>query len=127
MKNKKKILFIIPPITERVWSNHYYEIYLGLAYIAGLIAGKGHTVRVIDCDAEFHPLLSLKNKIKRFNPDIIGLTALYGSLNNAFKIAKTAKNNNALLVMGGLPATFIPEHILKKCPETGVNKRYILY
>ena len=121
---KKRILLIIPPISEKLEAVWYSEIYLGLAYLASLAAKAGHQIKVIDCDSEFHPLLSLENKVKKFKPDIIGLTSLYGSLNNAFKIAKKLKQkSNTKIVMGGLPATFIPEHILKNCKDIDILVR----
>jgi anaerobic magnesium-protoporphyrin IX monomethyl ester cyclase len=121
---KKRILFIIPPITEKIWSNHYHEIYLGLAYIANIASKKNYLLKVIDCDACFIPLNSIKKKILLFKPDIICLTSLYGSLNNAFKIIKIAKQNSlAKIILGGLPATFISNEILNSHKEIDILVR----
>ncbi|MFH1510087.1 MAG: radical SAM protein [Candidatus Woesearchaeota archaeon] len=109
-----RILFIIPPITEKIWSNHYYEIYLGIAYIAARLRLEGHKVSVIDCDATHTTLSALKRHIRKCVPDIVGITALYGSLDNAFKAAEATKQNSkATVVLGGLPATFLAEEVLK--------------
>ena len=124
MKNQKKILFIIPPISERIWSNHNNEIYLGLGYIARQLVEKGHKVKLIDADSGFITLNSVIRKIKRINPDYIAMTSLFGSLKNAFRIARRARNvSNAQIVMGGLPATFIPEFVLVKCKQIDILVR----
>lgn len=109
-----RILFIIPPVTEKIWSNHYHEIYLGLAYLARIAHDKGHHIKVIDCDAKNIAPSELTKEIKEYRPEMVGLTALYGSLENALRISRITKSScDAKVFMGGLPASFIPDVLLK--------------
>lgn len=124
MSIKKRVLFIIPPITEKIWSGYQPVMYMGVAYIARLLSDKGHDVQVLDCDVYNISLSSLKKRVKKINPDFIGLSSPYGALNNALKIASLSKKySKARVVMGGIPATFISDYILTNCKGVDICVR----
>lgn len=60
------------------------------------------------------------NKIKKENPDHVGISAMYCSQNNALKIAKEVNNLGSIVTYGGHNATGIPERIL-------LNRNFIDY
>ncbi len=111
----KKILFIIPPITEKIWSNYIPHFYLGLGYLARIAKNKGYFIKVIDCDTTFNPPFILRKKIRKEEFDFICVTAIFGSLTNALKISKICReSSNAKIIFGGIPASFLTEEIFKK-------------
>ncbi|KAA0016746.1 MAG: B12-binding domain-containing radical SAM protein, partial [Thermoplasmata archaeon] len=56
--------------------------------------------------------------IKRYDPDVIGITSTTSMIPDAYAIAEVAKryNENVKIVMGGPHVTFLPERTFKECP-----------
>ena len=90
---------------------------LGLAYLASMVRDE-HDVRIIDSLVENLNYNDVKNRIKRYDPDLIGITATTSMMPDAYIIAKTAKrlNENVKVVIGGPHVTFVPEKTFKECP-----------
>jgi radical SAM superfamily enzyme YgiQ (UPF0313 family) len=86
---------------------------IALVELATYIKEKGHEAIILD--RNIHPEESiLLNKIKEFNPDIIGMTC-YTSLviKDVLNIAKlTKENSKALVIIGGIHATLEPKSLL---------------
>lgn len=78
---------------------------LGLLYIAGYLKEKGanYKIQVIDGPTENLNRAQLKERIKEFNPDIVGITAMSFTIIDALKTAKIAKENNpeVKIILGG--------------------------
>lgn len=87
---------------------------LGLAYIASSLEAKGHTVRIIDAEAEELSAKRVCKRIIQFNPQAVGIYATYSSFKIARSIYKEVKNINPsiLFIIGG-PVTFtFPDKVL---------------
>jgi radical SAM superfamily enzyme YgiQ (UPF0313 family) len=80
---------------------------IGLGYLAAAVEGIAD-ITVIDEGVEG---LSFE-KMKKINPDIIGITATTPSFPRAMEIAAALKDTPAKIVMGGVHATFMPEEAL---------------
>jgi len=94
-----KILLINPPSFE-VYKGFKEIVKLrasypptGLLYIASTIRKIGHKVSLIDADVEGLNINDIIQKIKLFNPDVIGITATTPIYANAKNIIKEIKKN----------------------------------
>ncbi len=77
-----------------------------------------HDVRIIDGIAEDLTFEGVMRKIKRYDPDVVGITATTSAMYDAYTVAKMAKrlNENVFVVMGGPHVTFTPELTMRECP-----------
>lgn len=109
-----KILLIQPP--------HYYnggtrlpEFFpLGLGYIAQVLLGAGHEVEVLDIWAHQYSDGEVIQKVKGFDYDIAGISAL----STQYKYVKwltglLKQHSKNKIVVGGALATYSPEIVLK--------------
>ena len=118
-------LLISPPIFYEDKENIWKEINSnfpppGLAYLAGYVRAKGHSVEVIDCNIEspsvesFRPLFE-ENYARKFSSiKVIGLTAMTCTIKKAYKIAGICKEYypESLIVFGGVHATFVTNEVI---------------
>ncbi|WP_297556155.1 cobalamin-dependent protein [Thermococcus sp.] len=90
---------------------------LGLAYLASMIREE-HDVRIIDGIAEDLTFEDVMKILKRYDPDIVGITATTSAMYDSYAVAKIAKNlnENVFVVMGGPHVTFTPELTMRECP-----------
>jgi len=90
---------------------------LGLAYLASMVRDE-HDVKIVDSLAEDYTYNDVKSIIKRYDPDVLGITSTTSMMPDAYKIAEVAKNHNKEIkvVMGGPHVTFVPERTFKECP-----------
>ena len=139
-----KILLIDPPFYRFIgYYNRYFP--LGLAYLAAVLRKEGHKVLVYDADCNVNPskmdftrledsypyyLKSLKDnghpvwqemreRIRDFEPDLVGITVWTTFAASAFKIASLCKgyDNNLPVVMGGPHVSIKYDEVLKICPD----------
>mgnify|MGYP000117784366 CR=1 FL=1 len=91
---------------------------LGLAYLASAIRDE-HEVSILDCVAEDLSLQDVSKRIKKFDPDVIGITSTTSSVYDAYSVARIAKelNEEVFVVMGGPHVTFTPERTMRECPQ----------
>lgn len=86
---------------------------LGLIFVAAVLREKGHIVSIFDRNIDFFVF----TKLKKFKPDIIGLSALTGPmLLDVVEIAKRAKamfGETFPVVMGGVHASLLTEQTLE--------------
>lgn len=86
---------------------------LGLMLLAAVLKEEGHTIRIFDRNIDFFVF----TKIKKFKPDLIGLSALTGPmLLDVIEIAKRIKmmfGNSFPVVLGGVHSSLLPEQTLK--------------
>jgi len=112
------VLLISPPTTSAVKSVvGVTGPPLGLAYLASMIREE-HDVRIVDSLAENFSHEDVEKVIKRYDPDVIGITSTTSMIPDAYVIAEVAKryNENVKIVMGGPHVTFLPERTFKECP-----------
>ncbi|MHC1630636.1 MAG: B12-binding domain-containing radical SAM protein [Methanoculleaceae archaeon] len=90
---------------------------LGLAYLASMVRDEHH-VRIVDSLAEDYSYGDVKRIIKKYDPDVMGITSTTSMMPDAYIVAKMAKryNENVKIVMGGPHVTFVPEKTFKECP-----------
>ncbi|HII61320.1 B12-binding domain-containing radical SAM protein [Pyrococcus horikoshii] len=113
-----KILLVLPPTEsaiKRVVGTTGPP--LGLAYLASMVREE-HDVKIIDGLAEDLTFSDIAKIIKKFDPDIVGITATTSAMYDAYTVAKIAKNinENVFVVMGGPHVTFTPELTMRECP-----------
>ena len=90
---------------------------LGLAYLASMVRDE-HDVKIVDSLAEDLNYQDVKNIIKRYDPDLVGVTSTTSMMPDAYAISKMAKriNENVKIVIGGPHVTFTPEMSIRECP-----------
>ena len=98
---------------------------LGLAYLASVARDLGCDVRIIDSLAEDLTLEEIKARLKKFYPDLVGVTATTSMIYDAYDVASIAKevNPNALVVIGGPHVTFMASETLQECKHIDVVVR----
>jgi magnesium-protoporphyrin IX monomethyl ester (oxidative) cyclase len=76
---------------------------LGLLYIAAVLERESFPVRIIDSYAEHYDVSTTVKEALKFNPDIVGITAVTPTFGNAIMIAKALKkaNPDVTIAMGG--------------------------
>jgi len=91
---------------------------LGLLYLGTVLQGEGYEVRVIDNARIGSPVERLAERVKKENPDVVGVSALTPTFKQAIKIAQGIKEKNpdVKLVFGNYHATFEYKKLLKKYP-----------
>lgn len=86
---------------------------LGLMFMAAVLRQKEHKVKIFDRTIDFFVF----TKLKRFKPDLIGLSAMTGPmLLDVIQIAKEAKSMFGVsfpVVMGGTHASLLPKQTLE--------------
>jgi len=90
---------------------------LNLAFIASYLLDLGIDVEIIDAKAKNLNYKELERKIRKFKPDLIGISVfLTAVMNECFKIAKIIKqiDPKITVVFGGKHPTFDSEQILKR-------------
>ncbi|KYK32356.1 MAG: hypothetical protein AYK22_07490 [Thermoplasmatales archaeon SG8-52-3] len=110
-----RFLFIFPPgqrfiISEkRVLPPGPYSPPLGLLYLSTMLEKKGHTVEVLDYNAENVKESELIKKID--SADVIGMTIYTNSLNESIDLAHLIKDYNPTipLLIGGPHCNITPE------------------
>jgi len=96
-----KVLLVNPPRTTKV--SGMGEDKLGLLYIASVVRDKGIDVRMYDSQAEHNSFRELKDILKEYKPDIVGITIATPTRFDCFRSARMVKsiNRNTLVVAGG--------------------------
>ena len=89
---------------------------LALVELATFLREKGHEVKILDRNLEYSNKRLIKT-LKRFSPDIVGMTCYTSPVIKDIKqIAKiTKENSKALVIIGGVHATLEPNSLLS-CP-----------
>ncbi len=75
---------------------------LGIAYIASSLRAAGHDVQIIDAIVELLDAEQVLEKIKRFDTQIVGVTAMTPTFQGAQEAAQLAKRAGCIVVMGGV-------------------------
>lgn len=115
-----KVLLIAPPTSSVVKAIvGVTGPPLGLAYLASVARDEGCDVKIIDSLTEDLGFEDLGREIRRYDPDVLGLTATTSMMPDAQRAASVAKeiNPETFVVMGGPHVTFTAEETLKECPE----------
>jgi len=108
--------------------NPYYPISegpsppLGIAFLGAALEAVGIGVEVADFVVNPYSSAYLKDVLKRFQPQIAGITSVTMTFDNAVKIVKDIKqiNPDILTVMGGPHVSFCAEETMKCFPEIDI-------
>lgn len=109
-----KIALIKLPATYADW---YKRPALGIAYIAACLKSKNYNCKIFD--AYFHSWseAELLANVKKYNPDVVGITAMTHEINQAASIsAKLKEQRNVPIVIGGCHVTALPQKTLAEFP-----------
>lgn len=104
-----------------IWPNLSFQkrkgLPLGLASLGACLENSGHNVKIIDAAAMDYNLRSVIKEVKRFDPDVLGISVPTHSVYDAFKIVVATKNfnPNCLTVFGGAHPSVLPEETLREC------------
>lgn len=115
----RKIILInsaIVALGEKYVKTVNYSCYppLGIITIATRLKKKNPGIDVKILDAEIIGIDKIEMIIKKFKPDLVGISVLTPTYETGLKIAEFAKNNNvSYVVLGNDHASFFPELILK--------------
>lgn len=83
---------------------------LNLAMIGAVAQKAGHFVKILDCEAEDKSTLEMQREVKRFNPDVVGLTGTTPFFHLTVETARAVKQvSNALVCVGGTHITIMQE------------------
>ena len=118
-----KILLINPPAEneilscnpEIIKSERGYDPPLGLLYLAGYIKKySNHELKIIDAQVEKMDYHQLEEEIQKFNPNIVGITAMTFTLLDVLKSAEIAKKcyPKSKIVIGGPHVQIYPEETI---------------
>lgn len=112
-----KILFIYPPITP-IEPNQVVKSHppMGLLYLATYIRKLGYDVKIIDALAEKLTWPKIKKQIKKYSPDLIGISVMFTAYyQDALQLSKKIKNSfsNTKIVLGGAHISIDPNTCLQ--------------
>ena len=86
---------------------------IGIMYVGAVVREAGHEVKILDRNIDYFSLA----KIKKFKPDIVGITAMTGPmLLDAVQVSKKVKEilgKDTPVVWGGVHATILPKETLE--------------
>ena len=85
---------------------------LGLAYIASSLEAAGHEVDLIDAIALCLSKDDVSTRIERFDPELVGITAMTPTVHGALEAARLAKLHGKTTVVGGVHMSIYAEETL---------------
>ncbi len=127
-----KVMLIAQPGIETIKSDLIHLIHeergvnppIGLLYVAtSLIKNSKHQVKVLDASIDRLSIEQIRQQIREFAPDVVGMTLTTFSLLESIKIAKAAKevNEKVKIVVGGIHLHIFPyETVNLGCFDYGV-------
>lgn len=119
------IVFVTPPydlIRKGYGSKKFIKIGffppLGVGYLAAPLLKAGFKVKIIDCPPLQYQNEDVKREIINFKADLIGVSSLTASAQEAYSLIKFLKSffPNTPIIFGGAHASCFPETIIKEAP-----------
>ncbi|HOW35785.1 MAG TPA: radical SAM protein [Candidatus Omnitrophota bacterium] len=87
---------------------------LNLAYLAAIAEENGHTVQLIDGEAEHLTVAEVTARVKEFSPDLIGMTATTPLFHNVVAQAEALKAALSVpIIVGGPHVTYFKEKVFR--------------
>ncbi len=128
MGHRLDMLLVNPPLTLE---ERYGELAaggdvlvpLGLCYLAAAIRKEGHSVAILDAEAERLSVDGVVDRIAELDPAILGLSAATVSVHRAAAVADGAKSRRPAMraILGGTHVTAVPEETLRRFPVFDVG------
>jgi len=116
-KNPKRVLFVVPDVVGD--KGGATAPLPGVAYVAGYVRHVGHSVEAIDMRID-RGMENLFAKIRRFNPDMIGLSFMAMEFKPVYDFIAELKKEfpNKSIVVGGAGGSTFEDQVIK---DTGVD------
>jgi len=116
-----RVLLINPPPYQRVDEYDTPNFTrLGLASLAAQLLRSDSDAAIEIIDAKFERLsyAEVTDRVRRFSPDVVGLTAFTNEIIPASRVAQAVKTLSAdiVTVIGGVHATVLPQRTLEEFP-----------
>jgi len=115
-----KIMLINPPNYSTVTLGKFKNFLpplppVGLAYLAAYVREGGHDIQVIDAFGEQLVFQEIENRIKKFQPSLIGITCMTPNAPMAQQVASEIKKAfpEITIVFGGIHPSLMPDEVLK--------------
>ncbi len=106
-----KVLLVRPHINKKITTvkKFMFGEPMGIECVSTILKEIGHEVLLVDFMAESHR--KLKRYIKKFKPDVVGLTSQCSDISNVLYLAEKTKkiDNRITVIVGGIQATISPE------------------
>ncbi|MBI2303831.1 MAG: cobalamin B12-binding domain-containing protein [Chloroflexi bacterium] len=96
---------------------------IGLAYIAAFLREEGIPVEILDLAALNLDDSQTQEEIERRDPDIVGITAVTNTIEEAYNVSRLAKRSNRKVIVGGAHASILPEQTLEECKDIDITAR----
>lgn len=112
-----KILFVVPEVKSMFGTEKGIPIHphVGIAYLTSVLKQNHHQVKIIDCGIEKKPFQTIKEIIKQFQPDLIGVTGFSYAYKYLYQTIKKIKSITKIpIILGGPHVSATKEKILKK-------------
>jgi anaerobic magnesium-protoporphyrin IX monomethyl ester cyclase len=110
-------ILLVSPISK-VWSSRKH-IPLGLGYLAAVLERAGHEVGIYDAAVEEEPLTDV---LEREKSDVVGISSTTPLINEAWEVARRAREHGAVTILGGAHLTIMPDESLQR-PEVDLVVR----
>ncbi len=118
-----KVLLISPPSInevsganpEIIKTERGFDPPLGLLYLAGYLKKhSSHEIKIIDAQVEQLSYPQLKDRVKEFSPDVVGITTITLALIDVLKTIEITKEvcPNSKIVLGGPHINIYPEETI---------------
>jgi radical SAM superfamily enzyme YgiQ (UPF0313 family) len=111
-----KILLIHPPSRKRNREDVVVPP-LGLAYLAAVVEGEGHKVKIIDAFALGMDWREFEAEVKKEKADLVGIGGMTPTVDNTLRAIKICRPYTATLVMGGPHLSVHQQEFFRDCPE----------
>ena len=95
----------------------------GLSVLASILRKEGYNVMLQDCEALRYDFDKACREILKFEPDIVGISAVTISINNSATLAKMLKdiNKNIRILIGGAHISGIPRKTMEYFPAFDIG------
>lgn len=122
-----KVQLFVPPggyFAER-WSKGSSMPPLGLLYIGTVLEQDGHTVEIVPADLLQMSWAEIRQRIRGFQPDIVGVTSTTENRFQSFRLIKEAKlaDPGVITILGGPHASMAAQDCLQHIPQLDLVAR----
>jgi anaerobic magnesium-protoporphyrin IX monomethyl ester cyclase len=109
-----RVLFITPDYHCGVVESAGKWLNCSFVYMAGELKKAGHEVNIYDAMTKGHNICRIRDSIKKYNPDIVAVTAYTSTIYAALDVLRAAREvlPRVITVIGGVHPTFCYEEIL---------------
>jgi len=111
-----KILLIQPPSRKHNREDVVVPP-LGLAYLAAVVEGEGHKVKIIDAFALGMSWSEFEAEVKKEKADLVGIGGMTPTIDTTLRAIKICRPYTATLVMGGPHLSVHRQEFFRDCPE----------